>query len=148
MSLTDQINNDIKTAMKAKDKETLSALRDIKSKLLLEATSGNGEVSEDVELKVLKKLHKQRLESFKIYQEQNRDELAADEKKQAEIIENYLPEMMSEEAIKEAVEAKIKALNASSMADMGKVMGALTQELNGKADGSIVSKYVKEALQG
>ena len=146
MALADQIQEDMKAAMKAKDKDKLTALRDIKSKLLLESTSGEGDVTEEKEIRILQKLHKQRLESYKIYVEQGREDLAAEEKLQADVIENYLPEMMSEEEIQAAVKAKIEALGATSMADMGKVMGALSQDLQGKADGSVISKYVKETL--
>lgn len=146
MALADQIQNDMKVAMKAKDKDKLSALRDIKSKLLLESTSGSGEVTEEQEIKILQKLHKQRLESYKIYMEQGRDDLAAEEKLQADVIETYLPEMMSDEEVKKEVMDTIEAMGASSMADMGKVMGKLTKDLQGKADGSVISKYVKEAL--
>lgn len=146
MALADQIQEDMKAAMKAKDKDKLSALRDIKSKLLLESTSGEGDVTEEKEIRILQKLHKQRLESYKIYIEQGREDLAAEEKLQADVIETYLPEMMSDEEIQAAVKAKIEALGATSMADMGKVMGALSKELQGKADGSVISKYVKETL--
>lgn len=146
MSLTERINNDIKEAMKAKEKEKLAALRDIKAKLLLEATSGAGEVSEEVENKVVMKLHKQRLDTYKIYIEQGREDLAQDEKYQAEIIEAYLPEMMSEEDVRKVIQAKIAAVGASGPQDMGKVMGPIMGELNGKADGKLISSIVKEEL--
>lgn len=146
MSLTQQINDDIKAAMKAKEKEKLSALRDIKSKLLLEATSGGGEVSEDKEMKVVMKLHKQRMETYELYKEQGRDDLAEEEKFQADIIESYLPEMMSEDDIKAAVQAQIGKTGASGPQDMGKVMGPLSKELSGKADGKIIANIVKEEL--
>lgn len=147
MALAEQIQEDIKVAMKAKKKDKLSALRDIKSKLLLEATNGQDQVDEAAEVKILQKLHKQRMESYKIYQEQNREDLAEVEKFQADIIEQYLPQMMDEAEIEKAVEAKIQELGVDSMADMGKVMGALMKDLEGKADGNLISKHVKAKLQ-
>ena len=146
MSLTERINNDIKEAMKAKEKEKLAALRDIKSKLLLEATSGSGEVSEDAENKIVLKLHKQRIDSIKIYEEQGREDLAADEIFQAKIIETYLPELMSEDDVRKIVQEKIAASGASGPQDMGKVMGPIMGQLNGKADGKLISSIVKEEL--
>jgi uncharacterized protein len=146
MSLTEKINNDIKQAMLAREKEKLEALRDIKSKLLLEATSGAGEVSEEVELKVVMKLFKQRMETYELYVQQNRDDLAQVELFQAEIIKAYMPEMMSEDDIRKAVQAKIAQVGAAGPQDMGKVMGALSKELAGKADGKVISALVKEEL--
>ena len=95
MGFIDTINADIKSAMLAKEKEKLSALRDIKSKLMLEATSGNGEVSEEVAMKIVMKLHKQRMETYDLYIKEGREDLAKDEKDQAEVIEVYLPKMLS-----------------------------------------------------
>lgn len=146
MSLTEKINEDIKTAMKAKEKEKLSALRDIKSKLLMEATSGQGEVSEEKEMKVVMKLHKQRMETYQLYKEQGRDDLADEEKMQAEIIEAYLPKMMSEDEVRSAVVEQISKVGASGPQDMGKVMGPLSKELAGKADGKMIASIVKEKL--
>ena len=146
MSLTDRINQDIKEAMKAKDKEKLAALRDIKAKLLLEATSGAGEIDEAVENKVVLKLHKQRVDSIKIYEEQGRDDLAKDEIFQAKIIEAYLPQMMGEDEVRKIVQEKIAAVGASGPGDIGKVMGPLMGQLNGKADGKMISTIVKEEL--
>ena len=102
MSFIEQINADIKSAMLAREKEKLAALRDIKSKLLLEATSGAGEVSDDTAMKIVMKLHKQRIETHNLYMKEGREDLAADEKFQADVIAYYLPEMMSEDAIKTA----------------------------------------------
>lgn len=99
MSFAEQINTDIKNAMLAKDKEKLAVLRDIKSKLLLEATSGNGEASDDTAIKICVKLHKQRMETYEIYKTQGREDLAADELFQAQVIEGYLPKMMSEDEV-------------------------------------------------
>jgi hypothetical protein len=147
MSLTEQINTDIKNAMKAREKDKLAALRDVKSKLLLEATSGgDGEISEEQENKIVMKLYKQRMDTYKLYIEQGRQDLADDELFQAKIIEAYMPKMMSEEEIKEEVTKAINTLGATGPQDMGKVMGALTKVLAGKADGKIISSLVKDTL--
>ena len=146
MSLTEQINNDIKEAMKAKEKEKLAALRDIKSKLLLEAMSGGGEVTEDVENKIVMKLYKQRMDTYDIYIKEGREDLAADEKFQAEVIAKYMPEQMSDDDIRKVVQNKIAALGASGPQDIGKVMGPIMGELSGKADGKMISQIVKEEL--
>lgn len=146
MSFTDKINADIKAAMLAKEKEKLAALRDIKSKLLLEATSGSGEVTEEAAMKIVMKLHKQRIDTYNLYVEQGRQDLADDEMFQAKVIENYLPQMMSEEEVVAAVKAKVAAVGASGPQDMGKVMGALTKELAGKADGKLIAASVKSIL--
>lgn len=146
MSLAERINEDIKVAMRAKEKEKLAALRDIKSKLLLEASSGGGEVDEAKESKIILKLHKQRMESHQLYVEQGRDDLAKDELFQAKVIEEYMPKMMDENEIKEAAENVIANLNASGPQDMGKVMGVITKELAGKADGKVVADIVKQLL--
>lgn len=146
MSLTEQINNDIKDAMRAKDKEKLGALRDIKAKLLNEATSGQGELDEAKENKVIIKLHKQRMESYKIYVEQGREDLAEAELFEAKIIENYMPKMMDESEVRAKVIEAIAQVGATGPQDMGKVMGTLTKSLSGKADGKLISTLVKEEL--
>lgn len=147
MSFTDKINSDIKSAMLAKDKEKLAVLRDIKSKLLLEATSGSGgEVTEEAAMKICMKLHKQRMETYAIYIAQGREDLATEELFQAKVLEEYLPKMMSEEEVKAEVLAAIVSTGASGPQDMGKVMGVLSGILAGKADGKIISMFVKEAL--
>jgi uncharacterized protein YqeY len=147
MTFTEKINNDIKQAMLAKDKDRLAALRDIKAKLLLEATSGGGsEVSEDVAMKICLKLHKQRVETYDLYIAQGREDLAADELFQAKVIEGYLPKMLSEEEILSEVKSAIQESGASSPQEMGKVMGILTSKLAGKADGKIFSMLVKQEL--
>ncbi len=146
MGFTERINEDIKNAMLAKEKEKLAALRDIKSKLLLEATSGNGEVSEETAIKICMKLHKQRMETYELYVAQNRQDLADDELFQAKIIEAYLPKMMSEEEVKAEVAAAISTMGAAGPQDMGKVMGALSGKLAGKADGKLIATLVKEML--
>jgi uncharacterized protein YqeY len=146
MSFTEQINADIKAAMIAKEKEKLAALRDIKAKLLLEATSGAGEVSDETAMKIVLKLHKQRMETYDLYIKQGREDLAADEIFQAKVIENYMPKMMSEDEIKVEVLAAIEQTGAAGPQDMGKVMGVLTSKLAGKADGKVISTLVKETL--
>ena len=140
------INEAIKKAMLARDKDRLEPLRDIKSKLLLESTSGNGEVSEETALKICMKLHKQRIETYDLYIAQNRADLAEVEFLQANIIQEFLPKMLSEEDIKIEVIAAISQTGASGPQDMGKVMGILSAKLAGKADGKIIASLVKEEL--
>ena len=146
MGFLDTINADIKSAMLAREKEKLAALRDIKAKLLLEATSGNGDVSEETAMKIVMKLHKQRVETYDLYIKEGREDLAADEKFQAEVIEAYLPTMMTESEIATEVEAAIATTGASGPQDMGKVMGILSSKLAGKADGKMIADAVKSAL--
>ena len=147
MSFTETINSAIKTAMLAKDKERLAALRDIKSKLLLEATSGgSGEVSEEAAMKICMKLHKQRIETYDLYIAQNREDLAADELFQAKVIEEYLPKMLSEEEVRVEVITAIAQTGAKGPQEMGKVMGILSGKLAGKADGKLIAALVKEEL--
>lgn len=147
MSLTEQINTDIKNAMKAREKEKLAALRDVKSKLLLEATSGgDGEITEEQENKIVMKLYKQRMDTYNLYIKEGREDLAEDELFQAKIIEAYMPKMMSEDEIKAEVAKAITTLGASGPQDMGKVMGSLTKALAGKADGKLISSLVKDVL--
>jgi uncharacterized protein YqeY len=146
MSFTSMINEAIKKAMLARDKVRLEPLRDIKSKLLLESTSGNGEVSEETALKICMKLHKQRIETYDLYIAQNRADLAEVELLQANVIQEFLPKMLSAEDIKIEVIAAISQTGASGPQDMGKVMGILSAKLAGKADGKIISSLVKEEL--
>lgn len=147
MGLTERINDDIKTAMKSREKEKLAALRDIKSKLLMEATSGSGQaIDEATENKIILKLYKQRMDTHQLYVEQNRQDLADDELFQAKIIESYMPKMMDEGAIRTAVKNTINDLGATGPQDMGKVMGTLTKKLAGKADGKLIASIVKEEL--
>ncbi|MDC1361779.1 GatB/YqeY domain-containing protein [Crocinitomicaceae bacterium] len=146
-AFSDKINKSIKEAMIAKDKVRLATLRDIKSKLILEATSGNGsEVSDEIAIKICMKLYKQRKETHQLYIEQNREDLASEELAQASIIEEFLPKMLSEQEIQVEVSAAIKALNAGNMSDMGKVMGYLSTKLAGKADGKLISTLVRQSL--
>lgn len=146
MSFTNMINEAIKKAMLARDKDRLEPLRDIKSKLLLESTSGNGEVSEETALKICMKLHKQRIETYDLYIAQNRADLAEVELLQANVIHEFLPKMLSAEDIKIEVIAAISQIGASGPQDMGKVMGILSSKLAGKADGKIIASLVKEEL--
>ena len=147
MNFTEKINQDIKNAMLAKEKERLAVLRDIKSKLLLEATSGSsGELTEEAANKIVLKLHKQRMETYQIYVDQGRNDLAEEELFQAKVLEDYLPKMMSEDEVRAIIAAKIAEVGASGPQDMGKVMGAASKELAGKADGKTISTVVKRLL--
>lgn len=146
MNLSDQINADIKSAMLAKEKEKLEALRAIKAALLLEQTKGTGEVTNDAEIKLLQRMYKQRMESAEIYQQQNRTDLSEPELFQAAIIKKYLPEQLSEEEIRKVIAEVIVSSGASGPADMGKVMGPSMAKLQGKADGKLISALVKELL--
>lgn len=148
MSLQNQINEEIKTAMRAKDTVSLESLRAVKSALLLlQSESGAKEdISQDEEIKLLQRLVKQRKDSANIYTQQGRPDLAEPELLQASIIEKFLPAQLSEEEV-EAVVAKIIAdTGASGMASMGKVMGQASAELAGKADGKTISTIVKKLL--
>ena len=147
MSFTAKINDAIKTAMLARAKERLAALRDIKSKLLLEATSGTGgDVSDEVAMKICMKLYKQRIETYELYTAQNRPDLAEEELFQAKVIEEYLPKMLTEDEIRSEVVKAISETGASGPQEMGKVMGLLSGRLAGKADGKIISSIAKELL--
>jgi uncharacterized protein YqeY len=148
MSLENTINQDIKSAMLAKDEPRLRGLRAIKSALLLAKTEkGASEIlSEDAEIKVLQKLMKQRKESAEIYQQQNRQDLYQIEKEEQDVIEAYLPKQLGREEIKERIQSIITQLGASGMKDMGRVMAMANKELAGTADGRTVSEIVKELL--
>ena len=148
MSFLEKINGDIKQAMLAREKEKLTALRSIKAALLLELTKegSDGKISEEDSLKVLQKLYKQRNDAAKIYNEQNRIDLASVEENEAKIITAYLPEMMDENAVSEVVNQMINQLGAKGPSDMGKVMGAVMGRLKGKAEGGLISSVVKQHL--
>ena len=148
MKLAEKINIKIKEAMKSKDSIELESLRAIKSSILLFITQkGNkSEISESDEIKILSKLVKQRKESADIYKSQNRLDLAQVEIDQAEIIKQFLPEQLNESEIETIVIEIIKKTNASGMQDMGKVMGMVTKELAGKADGKTISQIVRKNL--
>ena len=145
--LSEQINQAIKAAMRAKDKVRLSTLRDIKSKIMVEATAASGqEITDAVVLKICMKLHKQRKETYALYKEQGREDLAKEEFEQAEIIEAFLPKMLTEDEVRVEVIEVIKAVGASGPQDMGKCMGVLTKKLAGKADGKLISTLVRKEL--
>lgn len=147
MSLTDRINEDIKKAMLAREKDKLEALRAVKSALLLAMTSeGGGEVTVETETKLLQKLVKQRRESADIYDGQNRADLAAAERFQADIISAYLPAQLNPDELKPIISKIITEVGASGMKDMGKVMAAASAQLSGKADNKTISQLVKELL--
>ena len=147
MALDATIMADLKEAMKAKDKVALEALRAIKTAILNEKTAAGAKEMTDVdELRLLTKLRKQRVESATIFREQNRLDLAEIEEAQIEVIERYLPAMMSEDEIRAKVSEIIAATGASSMADMGKVMGQATGAMSGRADGKVISGIVRELL--
>lgn len=149
MSLEIQINNDIKQAMLARDKKKLEALRAVKAALLLEKTGkdvSSGEIPDSVEIKLLQKLVKQRKESAALYREKERVDMAEEEEFQAEIIEKYLPEQLSAEEIETIVLSVIEETGASTMKDMGRVMGMASKKLAGKADNKTISTIVKEKL--
>ena len=147
MSLEERINQDLKEAMKAKDDVALRGIRAIKAAILLEKTSGaKHDLSQDVEMKILQKLVKQRRESLDIYEKNSREDLAKTEREEIAIIERYLPQQLSEAELRSEIQAIVTATGASSMKDMGKVMGMATKKLAGRADGKAVSDIVKELL--
>lgn len=146
MGLQAKVMEQMKAAMKAKDSVALESLRAIKSALLLAQTSGTGDISEEEEVKLVQKLVKQRKDSAAIYMEQGREDLAAPELAQATVIEQFLPEQLTEEEIEKVVVQTIDALGASGMKDMGKVMGMVSKELAGQADGKTISTIVRSKL--
>ena len=148
MNLFDKVSGDIKTAMLARDKVRLEAVRGIKKEFLEAKTAkgGDGELSDDAALKILAKMVKQRKESASIYTEQNREDLAGEELAQAAIIEEYLPKQLSEEELTAALKEIIARVGATSAKEMGKVMGTATKELAGKAEGKAISAKVRELL--
>ena len=148
MSLKQQIDGDIKNAMLAKEKDKLRALRAIKSMILLaETEKGRAEVlSEEVEMKLLTKAVKQRKDSYELFKEQGRDDLAIIEKDELDVINTYLPKQLSEEEVRQELQKVIEQVGATGPQDMGKVMGAATKALAGKADGKTISGLVKSLL--
>ena len=147
MSIQNLISEDIKKAMLAREVDKLAALRSVKAAILLEASKdGSSEVSDDIALKIIIKLVKQRKDSAQIYKEQNRQDLESDELKQLEYLELYLPEQLSKDKIEIIITKIIVDVNASSMKDMGRVMGLASKELGGKADGKLIAQIVKEKL--
>jgi len=148
MTLKERVSEDMKTAMKAKDKVRLDSVRAIKSAIMLAETEkggGNG-MSESDEIKLLQKLQKQRKDSIATYQEQGRDDLAEEEQAQLDVIETYLPAPLSIEEVEAMVKAAVEKTGASSMADMGKVMGIVNAQAAGRAEGKVVADMVKSIL--
>ncbi len=152
MSVKDQIFSDLKIAMKAKDQDKLRVLRSLKAKLMeaeiSERKGGEASLSDQSAIQVITKAAKQRKESIDQFLKGGREDLVANEKVELEIIEDYLPEMMSEDEVRKIVQEKIAASGATGPQDMGKVMGPLMGQLRGKAEGSLVSQLVKEELAG
>lgn len=150
MSLKERINEDIKKAMLAKKKEELTALRSIKSAILLAETEkgAQSELSQDVEMKLLMKAAKQRKESGELFAKEGRNDLAEKEFFEHEIISKYLPQKMNEDELRETLKEIIQSVSATGPSDMGKVMGLATKQLAGKADGKAISSVVRELLQG
>lgn len=148
MALFDQISKDIISAMKAKDKVRLEALRNVK-KLFLEAKTApgaNDELSDADALKILSKLVKQGKDAAALFKEQGREDLATEELQQVTVFEEYLPKQMDEAELTEAIKAIITEVNATSAKDMGKVMGIATKQFAGRAEGKIISTIVKQLL--
>ena len=150
MSLLINLNDELKSAMRAKDSLKLEALRAIKSELLLVQTSSGGGalLSKDDEIKLLHRLIKQRKDSAAIYKNQNRVDLASPEEDQAAVISTFLPDQLSSEQIEKIVANVILKMGAEGMKDMGKVMGIASNEIAGKADGKTISTIVKQKLSG
>ncbi|MDB9990772.1 GatB/YqeY domain-containing protein [Flavobacteriales bacterium] len=146
--IENQISIDLKTAMLAKDKVKLAALRAVKSAFLLEKTKEgfSGNISDDLAQQIISKLHKQRMDAYQIYVDQKREDLSSEEIEQAKVLEVYLPKQLSEEELSNEIKNIIDSLGASSMSDIGKVMGKAMGLLKGKADGGLISKITKELL--
>ena len=148
MSIQELINNDIKKAMLAREVEKLAALRSVKSAILLEASKdGRSEISDEIVLRIITKLVKQRRDSAQIYKEQNRKDLENDELEQLKHLEFYLPEQLSEDEVRLIIDKIIHNSGASSISDMGRVMGVATKELSGRADGKLIATLVREMLK-
>lgn len=143
------ISHGIKDAMRNKDRERLAALRDVKSKLMLEATktgADGDDIPDSTVLAILTKLFKQRSETAELYAEQGRADLEAEERAQASVIAEFLPQPLSEEQIKSEVEAILAETGATGMGEMGKVMGIASSRMAGKADGKVIATIVRSAL--
>ena len=150
MDLKERVDADIKAAMLARDKDRLNALRAIKSAILLELTKEGGQAMLDgsAGLRILQKLHKQRMESAAIFEQQARPDLALEEQVQARVIEAYLPQRLTDAEVEAAVRSMIAELGASSMSDMGRVMAEANRRLAGRADGAGIAAMVKRILGG
>lgn len=147
MSLLSRLNDDMKTAMKAKDKESLQVIRMIKSSIQNEQIKEGNDLTEDEELTVLSREMKQRRDSLHEFEEAGRDDLAEKVKSEIVIVEKYMPEQLSEDDIRQLVQEAITQTGASSVKEFGKVMGAIMPKVKGKADGNQVNAIVKELLQ-
>lgn len=146
MSLLTDLNEDMKTAMKAKDKERLKTIRMLKSAVQNEELSKQSELTEEEEIAVLSREKKQRIDSLNEFKEADRNDLVENLEFEINIVDEYLPEQLSEEEVKGIVDQAIEQTGASSMQDMGKVMGTVMPEVKGKADGNLVNKIVKDKL--
>lgn len=147
MSLKDRINQDIKVAMKNKNATSLRGLRAIKSAIQLRETDGSGmDWTQDAEIKLLQKLVKQRQESLAIYEKEGREDLATIEREEITVISEYLPEPMSDEELTTLIADIIKENGATSMKDMGRVMGLVASSVAGRADGKVIARIVKDQL--
>ena len=148
MNIQNLINHDIKQAMLAKDVEKLAALRSVKSAFLLEASKdGRNEISDEIALKIISKLVKQRKDSAQIYNEQNRQDLEKDELEQLKHLEVYLPKQLSEDEIKIIIDTIVDDLGAVSMKDMGRVMSEANKKIGSQADGKLIANIVRNKLQ-
>ena len=148
MNIQNLINHDIKQAMLAKDVEKLAALRSVKSAFLLEASKdGRSEISDEIALKIIAKLVKQRKDSAQIYNEQNRQDLEKDELEQLKHLEVYLPKQLSEDEIKIIIDSIVDDLGAVSMKDMGRIMSEANKKIGSQADGKLIANIVRNKLQ-
>lgn len=148
MNLSEQISEQLKAAMKAKDQATLRSLRAIKSALMLLNTKGGDAPTEAEEMATLVKMAKQRRDSIALFKEQNREDLAEIEEQELQVIETFLPKQLSSEELQAEIKAIIDQTGASGMQDMGKVMGMASQKLKGKAEGKAIADVVKQLLTG
>lgn len=147
MSLLDTLNEDMKTAMKAKDKDTLSVVRMLKSAVMNEQINLGHDLTEDEEVTVLSRELKQRKDSVSEFEKAGRDDLVASTSKEIEVVEKYLPAQLAEDEVKDIIKQTVSEVGAESMADFGKVMGAVMPKLKGQADGKLVNQTVKDLLK-
>lgn len=148
MALEEKIMQDLKEAMKAKDEVALRSIRAVKAAILLAKTDGSGKaIDSEREIQILQKLVKQRKESLEIYERENREDLAKKERDEIEIIEKYLPKQLSEAELEEVLKPIIAETGATSIKDLGKVMGVASKQLAGRADGKMISAAVKKLLE-
>ena len=147
MSIQEKINDEIKLSMKEKNVDKLSALRSVKSAILLELTKdGKTNMSDEIAIQIISKLVKQRKESASIFKSKNRMDLEKEELSQIKYLEVYLPKQLSEDEIEEYISTKLNEIDNFSLKDMGRLMGLLMKELSAKADGKIISKILKRKL--